>query len=267
MTSSTRTAFTRVTDLGELAEARGTFQPSAYTVESPDTAIPAGKLVLTQPRNFIRVDEDTTLGVSCMDDRLRSPFRLAGGALSLALMLHFLTREGRFSANLRSLKSLGFYLKLHEDCGALALWLQLVRQLTDVNAEGYKVLAATGIEVTMPERKEIAAWAATLTADYLDLDAAITVIDEFEPSGGTHMAGYGLIIDRDQTVFDGRAELERLSGLKTFGITTWVARSAAARMTNNAQHARLAAILAQLFSAQALLALGGPGLITALVSR
>jgi|GEM_PF-3104803 len=254
-----------IAPLGALSTASGTFQPSAYGASNAQ--VEAGARIIGSANAYSSVGASALQGVCCMDDRLEGWLRLAGGALALALMKNFAQGGTLLSEDLRWLKAQGFYLLFHEDCGALANVLTILGLLSDSNAAGYRLLEADGVVVSMDDRRAIAAWAAGITAGYVDVDAARQVVHEIQPFMGQHVAGYATVIDRPNTTFDAAKKVEDASGLKTFVITTWVADQAAPLITADPSLQRRAATVAKVLSAQAVLLLGGPEMVTGLVKR
>lgn len=206
--------------------------------------------------------------VVCVEDRLhRLDPRLAGGALSLALMRNLLYGGSLLSEDLRDLKARGFRLALHDDCGALALVAKgfVASQLSDVNAEGYKLLAAMGYDVPMNVRKRIALWARNLPASYVDLETGMKFVDELDQIVGAHNAVFAAVSQKEGVSFIGGPQFKKQThGLLSFVFDPWAARSNARRMTDSQDDASAAETLALLFTAQVFLTLGGPDLRIAL---
>lgn len=251
--------------LGALGTASGTFQSSAYGVTAE--RVEAGAAIIGNESAYQTTQAAPLDGVACMDDRLNGALRLAGGGVSLALMKNFIFGGEQLSEDLRWLRDHGFYVLLHDDCGALAKLMAIVNRLTDVNAAGYQLLEADGVAVEMNLREEISKWATRLHVDYADVAAAKEVANEVQPVVGDHVAGYLALIERPGVTLGAAADIEAVSGLKSFVITTWAADEAAGVMTADATTQRRAGILAKLFSAETVLVLGGPELVTALLKR
>lgn len=251
--------------LGALSTASGIFQPSLYGA-TPERA-DAGAAVIGSDVAYQQTVATTVNGVSCMDDRLHGDLRLAGGGATLALMKNFIFGGNSLSDDLRRLRAQGFYVLLHEDCGALAKLLAIVARLADVNAPGYRLLEADGVVVDMSLREEIAKWATRMQPDYADTDAAKEAANEVQPVAGDHVAGYLALIDRPNVTLAAAGEIEQASGLKTLVVTAWAADDAASRLTDDPAAQKRASTLAKLFSAETVLALGGPELVAALVRR
>lgn len=258
---------TRLFTLGNLATARGKLgiAHSHATIDQMSAA--AG--IVTDPRNYSKVG--TT--VVCVEDRLDRPdSRLAGGALSLALMRNLLYDGLLLSEDLRDLKARDFHLALHADCGALGLVAQgfISSQLSNVNAEGYKLLDAMGYDVLMSVRKRIAEWANKLPTGYVDLEAAMKFVDEFDQVRGQHNAVFASVSREKGIGFVGGERLKRTTnGLLTFTFTPWAAiqnaeRLVGARTAEARQDVLAAEALALLFTAQVFLTLGAPDLRVAL---
>jgi hypothetical protein len=220
--------------------------------------------IVTDPGNYSPVG--TT--VICVEDRLHRPDpRLAGGAVSLALMHNLLYGGALMSGNLRELKALLFRLALHRKCGALGLVQDgfIQRELSDVNAEGYKLLAATGINVPMAVRRRIAKWATALPANFVDMDAVMSAVDEIDDIEGEHNAVFAAVSLEGGASFIGGPRLKKeTNGLLSFGFDPWVAKTSARRIGVAREDQAAAEALALVFTAQVFLALGGPDLKVAL---
>jgi hypothetical protein len=193
--------------------------------------------------------------------RMHAP-RLAGGALSLALMHNFLYGGATLSGNLRELRRLGHYLVFHEDCGALALGAMLVRgRLVNPAASGYGVLGGLGIGAPPVLRRRIVEWARNLSVDYFDVPRAIRVVSEVEQIAGQHNAVEAVVSHRDGYSFVAGPQLAtRTNGLLAFAFDPWVARRKAREIGVSAIDQAAAALLSQVFTAEALLQLGGSDL-------
>lgn len=250
--------------LGDLAKARGKLGP-AYSHATPaQIGVAAG--IVGNPANYSKQLESAII---CVDDRLhRRASRLAGGALCPALMRNFLYRGTLLSQDLRELKKQGFPFPLwfHEDCGALGLAPTLIPdELSDVNAEGYKLLGRLGVTVPMPIRYRIARWATTVNPRYFDIEKALKVADGVDKVHGSHNAAFAVIDTRDGESFIGGPELsDATGGLLAFVCTPWVAIRSARKMAVPRSDQEAAAALALVFTAQVFLTLGGPDLRVAL---
>ena len=248
--------------LGDLAAAKGNLGAAHSKATTSQMTTATG--IMTDPSSYGRVGST----VICVEDRLhRLDPRLAGGALSLALM-HNLAHGGRLlSENLRELKAQGFHLALHGECGALGLVAKgfVASELSDVNAEGYKLLAVMGYDVPMKVRERIAIWARTLPADYVDLEAAQKVVDEIDQITGQHNAVYAAVSKQEGVSFTGGPRLKReTNGLLAFAFDPWIAKPNARRIAVSRDDQIAAEALALVFTAQVFLTLGGPDLRVAL---
>lgn len=256
-----RTTAARLYVLGNLAKARGKLGP-AHSHATP-AQITTTEQIATDVRSYGSVGSC----VVCVEDRLHRPDpRLAGGALSLALMHNFLFGGRYLSVNFRELKALGFRLALHDDCGAFNLaegkakgneaFVQ--RELGHVDAEGYKLLAALGVEVPMTVRRRIAQWARQLPGDYVDRKRAVEVVHEIDKITGEHNAVLAAISLKEGVSFTGGPRLKRETrGLLAFAFDPWVARKSAQKMGISREDVVAAEALALVFSAQVFLTLGG----------
>lgn len=248
--------------LGELADARGKLGPAHSKATQPQMA--TATAVVTDATSY---SSQLDSCVACVEDRLhRNSPRLAGGALSLALMYNLIFGGAHLSGNLRELKAQGFRLALHEDCGALKLVSGLViEELSDVNARGYTLLGAMGVDVPMKIRSRIAAWAATFPRDYVDMDEALKIVHEVDPVPGQHNAVFAAISRENGVSFTGGPRLKReTNGLLAFAFDSWVARREAQRIGVSRDDQVAAEMLALVFTAQVFLTLGGPDLRVAL---
>lgn len=253
--------------LGDLADARGKLGPihSKATQQQMTTALH----IATDAASY-----SSSLGacVICVEDRLhRNNPRLAGGALSLALMHNLIFGGAHLSDNLRELKAQGFRLALHEDCGALKLVAGLViNELSSTNARGYTLLAAMGVNVPLAVRRRIASWAGKFPRDYVDInmasrEAVLKTVHEFDPVPGQHNAVLAAISREDGVSFTGGPRLKReTNGLLAFAFDPWVARREAQRIGVSRTDQAAAEMLALVFTAQVFLTLGGPDLRVAL---
>ena len=248
--------------LGTLAQARGELGSAHSHATSAQMTI--GRGIVTAADGYGPVG----MCVICVEDRLHRPDpRLAGGALSLALMHNFLFGGRHLSGNLLELKAQGFRLALHEDCGALNLVanLAVIKELTNINAEGYKLLAAMGIVVPMVVRKRIAAWAQKLPADYVDRQKALAVVHDIDKVKGQHNADFAAVNFKVGTSFTAGPRLKReTGGLLAFAFDPWVARTCAQRIGVSRGDMLAAEMLALVFTAQVFLTLGGSDLEIAL---
>lgn len=256
------TAVAQIYTLGKLADARGKLGPAHSKASQPQmaTAISIG----TDASSY-----SSQLGgcVICVEDRLhRNDPRLAGGALSLALMRNLIFGGTRLSGDLRELKAQGFRLALHEDCGALKLVSGLViDELSKPDARGYRLLSAMGVDVPIAVRRRIAAWAGAFPRNYVDLEEALKVVDEIDKVPGEHNAVLAAVSRKDGVSFVGGPRLKRkTNGLLAFGFDPWVARRSAQRIGVSLDDQVAAEMLALVFTAQVFLTLGGPDLRVAL---
>lgn len=248
--------------LGDLGDARGKLGPAHSRATKPQMMVAAG--IVTDGSSY-----SSRLGncVVCIEDRLHRPDpRLAGGALSLALMHNFIFGGTRLSRNLSELKAQGHRLALHEDCGALKLVAGVViDELSSVTARGYTPLKAMGVDVPTPTRQRIARWAKAFPRDYVDMDAALKVVHQVDPVPGQHNAVFAAISLEDGVSFTGGPRLKReTNGLLAFAFDPWVARRSAQRIAVSRDDAAAAEALALVFTAQIFLTLGGPDLRVAL---
>ncbi len=262
---TTRMASTSVAQLytlGDLATAQGTLG-AAHSKATKSQMTVAAEIV-TNPRSYGTVG--TT--VICVEDRLHRPDpRLAGGAVSLGLMHNFLYGGPLLSVNLRELKAQRIRLALHRDCGALKLVANgfVQRELSNVNAEGYKLLAAMGVDVPMNVRTRIAAWARNMPAEYVDLDTVMKTVNEIDEIEGAHNAVFAAVSMKDGVSFTGGPRLKReTNGLLSFAFDPWVARRVARQIGVARDDQAAAEVLALVFTAQVFLALGGSDLRVAL---
>jgi hypothetical protein len=263
----TSTAVAQLLVLGKLADARGKLGP-AHSKATQAQMATATSIVTDASSYSSRLGE----GVICVEDRLhRDNPRLAGGALSLALMHHFVFGGAHLSDNLRELKAQGFRLALHEDCGALKLVANLViSELSSTSARGYTLLGAMGVDVPAKTRQRIAEWAAAFPSDYVDIDmtsraSVLKAVHEFDPVPGEHNAVFAAISRKDGVSFTGGPRLKReTNGLLAFAFDPWVARRSAQRIGVNRDDQLAAEMLALVFTAQVFLTLGGPDLRVAL---
>lgn len=256
------TAVAQLFVLGELADARGKLGPAHS--HATQVQMTTAQKIVTDPRSYGEVGGC----VVCVEDRLhRLDPRLAGGALSLALMHNFVFGGGHLSTDLRELKVQGFRLALHEDCGALKLVVAriVMSQLSSTEASGYTLLGSLGVNVPLTVRRRIAEWARKFPADYVDLEATMKVVHEIDQVPGEHNAVFAAISLEDGVSFTGGPRLKRdTSGLLAFAFDPWVARRSAQRIAVAREDAVAAEALALLFTAQVLLTLGGPDLRLAL---
>lgn len=248
--------------LGELADARGKLGPAHSRATQAQMAVATG--VVSDTTSY-----SSQLGgcVICVEDRLHLNFpRLAGGALSLALMHNLIFGGRHLSRNLRELKAQGFSLALHEDCGALKLVADLViGELSKTDARGYTLLSAMGVEVPASIRQRIAKYATTFPRDWVDLPEALKLVDRMDPVPGQHNAVFAAISREDGVSFTGGPRLKReTNGLLAFAFDPWVARREARRIAVSRDDAITAEMLALVFTAQVFLTLGGPDLRVAL---
>jgi len=257
------TSEVQIFTLGDLAAAKGKL--GAAHSRATNGQMATATTILTDPASYGSVG--TT--VICVEDRLhRFDPRLAGGALSLALMYNFMHGGTRLSQDLLELKARGFHLALHADCGALGLVAKdfVATELTNVNAEGYKLLASMGIKVPMAVRERIAAWARNLPAGYADVEAAQKAVDEIDQITGQHNAVFAAVSARNGRSFTGGPRLKAATnGLLSFAFDPWVAKPNAQRMGGTSDDQAVAETLALVFTAQVFLALGGPDLKVALL--
>ncbi len=248
--------------LGDLATTRGKLGPAHSHATSAQMAIATG--IITDASSYSSKIGDTVI---CVEDRLhRLDPRLAGGALSLALIRNFVFGGRHLSEDLRELKALGFRLALHEDCGALKLVTGLViDELSKLDADGYTLLSAMGKNVPLAVRKRIAVWARSFPRDYVDIEAAMRVVHEIDPVPGRHNAVFAAVSEEDGVTFVGGPRLMReTKGLLAFGFDPWIARRSAQRIAVTRDDIQAGETLALLFTAQVFLALGGSDLRVAL---
>ena len=248
--------------LGDLADARGKLGPAHSKATQAQMAV-ATSVVSDATSYSSQLDGC----VACVEDRLhRNSPRLAGGALSLALMHHLIFGGAHLSDSLRELKAQGFRLALHEDCGALKLVAGLViDELSDTNARGYALLGAMGVDVPATIRRRIADWARAFPRDYVDMDEALKIVHEVDPVPGEHNAVFAAVSREDGVSFVGGPRIKReTNGLLAFAFDPWVARREAQRIGVSRDDQTAAEMLALLFTAQVFLTLGGPDLRVAL---
>jgi hypothetical protein len=248
--------------LGDLAAAHGKLGAAHSKATSSQMTVATD--IVTNPSSYGRVG--TT--VVCVEDRLHRPDpRLAGGGLSLGLMYNFLYGGALLSANFRELKALSIRLALHRDCGALNLVANgfIQRELSNVNAEGYTLLAAMGVDVPANVRRRIVVWAKNLPAGYVDMDTVMQTVDEIDDIQGEHNAIFAAISEEDGVSFIGGPRLETATnGLLSFAFDPWAAHRAAQRIGVARDDQAAAEALALVFTAQVFLTLGGPDLKVAL---
>lgn len=244
--------------LGNLAAAQGKLGPAHSNATSAQMAIATG--IVTDPHSYGRVGST----VVCVEDRLHRPDpRLAGGAVSLALMHNFLYGGPFLSATLRELKAQGFRLALHTDCGALGLVARgfIASELSNVAAEGYKLLAAMGYNVPTAVHRRIADWARSFPVGYVDLAGAQKVVHEIDQIAGQHNPVFAAVSKEKGVSFTGGLRLKReTNGLLAFAFDPWVARQASQRIGVSRDDQVAAEALALVFTAQVFLTLGGPDL-------
>lgn len=256
------TAVAQIHTLGDLADARGKLGPAHSKASQLQMATATG--IVTHAGSYSSRIGDC---VVCVEDRLhRNDPRLAGGALSLALMRNFIFGGARLSGDLRELEAQGHRLALHEDCGALKLVSGLViDELSKTDARGYQLLAAMGVDVPSKIRQRIAVWAKAFPRDYVDLAQALKVVHEIDPVPGEHNAVFAAISREDGVSFVGGPRLKRdTNGLLAFAFDPWVARRSARRIGVSREDQVAAEMLALVFTAQVFLTLGGPDLRVAL---
>jgi len=202
-------------------------------------------------------------GVICVDDRLNGAAGLAGGALSLAFMQNYLFGGRLFSHALHYLQALGIYLSIHDNCGALVLAGDglVQRVLTDVRAHGYRFLEALGLTVPMSIRRNIAAWAHNLPADFVDLGESKKVVKEVRSVSGPHLAGFVGVSLVDGYGFTAHDELKCETGMLAFRFDPTAAFREVRRVVTEGARAREAAYLALVFTTEVLLELTGPDLV------
>jgi len=206
--------------------------------------------------------------VICVEDRLypngqrKQAPRLAGGALALGLMRNLIFGGALLSQDLQELRSLGLYVALHDDCGALRLAPELIpAELSHINAGGYRLLEALGLRIPMLVRQRIAEWARRVPKDYVDTAAAMQVVNEVEPTVGTHNAVLAAVsLVSGESFVAGPRLFTDTGGLTGFAFDPWVAERDGHRIAVSQDDAAAAAALAQVFTAQVLLTLGGQDL-------
>ena len=253
MANKTITSGVSFKTLGEIVPPRGKLGPGAY--RAPSAQVDAGRKVIASSASYHTTPRAS---VRCIDDRLHG-VRLAGGALSQALMHQFLRGGKLLSDDLVALRRLIAELILHDDCKALEIAPMIVKsRLIDPNATGYQFLSRIGIDIPVDDRKRIVEWARTIPGDYFDARKALRVASIVEPVDGPHVAGYGVVALRPGETFIGDKQLQDASGLKTFVITPWVAfRDARIMEPHDENLARAAAHLALIFTIEVFLEIAG----------
>jgi hypothetical protein len=260
MASVTTTGFTK---LGSIVTPRGVLGEAHSRATSDQMGVVAE--VIGAPSSFSTELQNCVI---CVEDRfgpdgtrMHAP-RLAGGALALGLMWHFLYGGDHLSDCLGELKKLGFYLVLHEDCGALKLAPTLVpERLSDPEADGYKVLQKLGLVTDTDARTLISAWAKHLPEGFFDIDECRKVVDEVEDIVGEHNAVAAVVSLKTGESFVGGPTLsERTNGLLAFAFDPWAARVNGQRMGVALAKTQAAIRLGQVFTAEVLLQLAGPDL-------
>ena len=248
----------RVFHLGDLASARGNLDP--VSLKARDEVMARGRELMSLPSSYAPYRSGHVI---CIDDRLDGAAGLAGGALSQALMDNYFFGGRYLSYALCNVRLLGIYLSLHAECGALRLVANgfVQRRLTNVNAAGYRFLAGLGHGVPMATRAKIATWARGLPADFVDLARSQGMVDEVLAVRGPHRAGFVGVSLADGYGFSAHEELERETGMRAFRFDPNVAFREANRIITRSDRAAEAAHLAQVFTAEVLLELGGPRLI------
>ena len=252
------TTFAQQVTLGDIAVTHGGLGPKhAHAAQD-------------QLENAIRILSDNSSYsadlencVICVDDRLspnglrKHAPRLAGGALSLGLMYHLLYDGDTLSDCLRELKRLGFYLVMHNDCGALQLAPSLIpERLSNIEADGYKMLEALGLETDDSLRRRIATWASSLSKDFFDVDESKRIVDEVEDVTGRHNAVAAAVSLRDGESFVASPELsEQTGGLLAFAFDPWAAKLNGVRIGVALEESAAAERLGQLLTAEVLLQL------------
>jgi len=254
----TSTRIAQVHTLGNLAPAKGKLGPAHSRATSAQ--MQTGTRIVTSPANYTR---QLGMSVVCVEDRLhRLDPRLAGGGVALGLMNNLIYGGSRLSRDFGELKAQGIRVVIHDDCGAFKLAPTVIKsKLSDVNADGYQLLASMGVDVPMGIRKRIATWAVGLPKDYVDTETARAVADEIDQVQGEHNAVFAAVSLEDGVSFAGGPLLKReTKGLLSFVFDPWVARRMAQRITVSRDDATAAEILALVFTAQVFLTLGGPDL-------
>lgn len=244
--------------LGDLAPARGNLDPTS--LKACENKVAQGSKLMGLSSSYTPY---ASRRVICVDDRLSGAAGLAGGALSLAFMHNYLFGGRVLSYALRCLRSLGTHLSFHEQCGALELAMSglVQKHLTNVNADGYKILRALGYNAPMAVRRSIAAWAGALPANFVDRNESMSVAREILGVSGPHLAGFvGVSLVRGHG-FTALSELKRETGMLAFRFDPTVAFREASRITAEHAKASEAAYLALVFTAEVLLELTGPELI------
>ena len=248
--------------LGDLADAKGKLGPAHSKATAAQMATATG--IITDPRSYGRVG----MTVSCVEDRLHRPDpRLAGGALCLGLVHNLIYGGKSLSSNLQALKAMAIRLALHDHCGALGLVADgfVQRELSRVNAQGYRLLGALGYNVPTQVRRRIAYWASWLPANYVDMDAVLKIVDEIDHVEGEHNAVSAAVSLESGVSFIGGPRLKHeTGGLLSFAFDPWIAKPFASRIGATADDLTAAEALALVFTAQVFLALGGPDLWIAL---
>lgn len=257
------TTSTRRVTLGDVTTACGALGPK-HAGATPEQIQTADRIL----QDHTSYSTELENCVICVDDRLGLDRRrkqaphLGGGALTLGLMYHLLYGGNKLSDCLRELKRLGFYLVMHNDCGALQLAPSLVPEyLSSIEADGYKVLEALGLETDAPLRRRIAVWASSLPKDFFDVDESKRIVDEVEDVIGQHNAVAVAVSLRDGESFVAGPELgAQTEGLRAFAFDPWAAKRAGIRMGVALEESMAAERLGQLFTAEVLLQLAAADL-------
>jgi hypothetical protein len=249
---------TRLLQLGKLATARGTLGPrhSRATPHQMEVA----RRIITDPTSYTT---HLKRGVICIEDRLNADgqrmhaARLAGGALSVCLMHNLLYGGAHLSDNAAELRKLRHRLVFHNDCGALGIASMLIHErLTSPNAAGYTFLRHLGVEVPEAARERIAAWASGVPDDFIDADRTLAKADEVEDTVGEHNAVLVAVSKRNGEAFVAGPRLsDETDGLLAFAFTPWAAVRAGNALGVTRDEQKAAALLAQVFTAEALLEL------------
>jgi hypothetical protein len=258
-----RMSASRVFRLGDLAPARGTLDP--LNLEAHEDKITRGAELIGHPASYTPYGHD---GVICVDDRLSGAAGLAGGALSLAFMHNYLFGGTLLSHSLHQLQAIGTRLSFHDNCGALELATSglIQRHLTDVRADGYKIVEGLGYGVPMRIRRNIAAWSRDLPVDFVDHDESMAAAEEVLGVSGTHLAGFVGVSLVSGYGFTAHDELKRETDMLAFRFDPTVAFREARLVTDEHARASEAAYLALVFTAEVLLELTGPELIVGVYS-
>jgi hypothetical protein len=254
--------------LGQLAQARGQLGPTNFGASQQQ--MDAVRTEVSADANY----SDRLLNeVICIDDRLDANGerlvapRLAGGGLSLALMYQMMQGGLVLSTDLAELLRLGVCTATHSGgCAALKLAPLLVpKRLSDPDADGYGLLESLGIAAPRDRRCAIARWASTLPQGYFDVKA-VENFGQSEQLVGEHKAVGAAVCMRSGHSFVGGPSISRATGgLLAFAFDPWVAETQAAKIGAlchaGSEVQAVSALLAQVFTAEVMLELGGSDLL------